>query len=347
MDITDLLTLCVGKGASDLHLSPQLPPLLRIDGELRRTELPPLPAAQVEEMLHSVMNQRQRRDYARLLDTDFALEVPAVGRFRVNALHQQRGAAGVFRAIPGRLLSMEELGLGPVFTELARLPRGLVLITGPTGSGKSTTLAAMVDHINRQRHEHILTVEDPIEYVHQSNNCLVTQRQVQRDTSGFGAALRAALREDPDIILVGEMRDPETIKLALEAAETGHLVLATLHTLSAAKTIDRVIDAFPAAQQAVVRSMLSESLQAVISQILLPRPGGGRVAAHEILRGTAAVRNLIREGKVAQMYSAMQTGAAQGMQTLEQCLEKLQRQGSISPQVARAKATTVPGPASS
>ena len=338
MDIAELLAFSAGEGASDLHLSAGLPPIIRVDGEVRRTALPPLPRRQLHEWLLGIMNDRQRQDFEQQRETDFALEAPGAGRFRVNAFHHQRGAAGVFRSIPGKLLSLEELGLGQVFTELALLPRGLILVTGPTGSGKSTTLAAMVDHINEHRHEHILTVEDPVEFVHQSKNCLVHQREAHRDTLGFSAALRSALRADPDILLVGEMRDLETIKLALQAAETGHLVLATLHTQSAAKTIDRIIDVFPAGEQAVARSMLSESLQAVISQILLKKPGGGRVAAHEIMRGTPAIRNLIREDKVAQMYSAIQTGAALGMQTLDQGLESLLRRQLITRQTAREKA---------
>jgi len=284
------------------------------------------------------MNDKQRKDYEELLETDFSFDVPNLARFRVNAFTQNRGAAAVFRTIPSKVLTMEQLGMGQIFRQIADVPRGLVVVTGPTGSGKSTTLAAMVDYINDTKYEHILTIEDPIEFVHQSKKCLVNQREVHRDTHGFNEALRSALREDPDIILVGELRDLETIRLALTAAETGHLVFGTLHTTSAAKTIDRVIDVFPAAEKDMVRSMLSESLQAVISQALLKKPGGGRVAAHEIMMGTTAIRNLIREDKVAQMYSSIQTGASVGMQTLDQCLKALVAKGLVSQKEAKAKA---------
>ena len=284
------------------------------------------------------MNDKQRRDYEEFLETDFSFEVPGVARFRVNVFNQNRGAAAVFRTIPSNVLTLEQLGMGDVFRRVSLLPRGLVLVTGPTGSGKSTTLAAMVDHINENRYDHILTIEDPIEFVHKSKKCLVNQREVHRDTLGFGEALRSALREDPDVVLVGELRDLETIRLALTAAETGHLVFGTLHTTSAAKTIDRVVDVFPSGEKPMVRSMLSESLQAVISQTLLKKVGGGRVAAHEILIGTAAIRNLIREDKVAQMYSAIQTGGALGMQTLDQCLHHLVEQRLISLDIAKEKA---------
>jgi twitching motility protein PilT len=284
------------------------------------------------------MNDRQRKDFEEFLETDFSFDVPNIARFRVNAFNQNRGAGAVFRAIPSEVLTMEDLGMGQVFRDISLLPRGLVLVTGPTGSGKSTTLAAMVDYVNDNRYDHILTIEDPIEFVHKSKSCLVNQREVHRDTMGFSEALRSALREDPDIILVGEMRDLETIRLALTAAETGHLVFGTLHTTSAAKTIDRVIDVFPADEKAMVRSMLSESLQAVISQTLLKRKSGGRVAAHEIMRGTSAIRNLIREGKVAQMYSAIQTGQAAGMQTMDQCLQSLVDKRVVSVEAAREKA---------
>jgi len=286
------------------------------------------------------MNDKQRKDYEEFLETDFSFEVPGVARFRVNAFNQNRGAGAVFRTIPSKVLSMEDLGMGKVFQKIAETPRGIVLVTGPTGSGKSTTLAAMIDFINNTRYEHILTIEDPIEFVHESKKCLMNQREVHRDTLGFAEALRSALREDPDIILVGEMRDLETIRLALTAAETGHLVFGTLHTTSAAKTIDRVVDVFPAEEKSMVRSMLSESLQAVISQTLLKKNGGGRVAAHEIMIGTPAIRNLIREDKVAQMYSAIQTGAGLGMQTLDQCLQGLVQKGLISREAAREKAKT-------
>ena len=338
MDITELLAFSAKNGASDLHLSAGLPPMIRVDGEVRRINLPPLEHKDVHRLIYDIMNDKQRRDYEELLETDFSFEVPGVARFRVNAFNQNRGAGAVFRTIPSKVLTMEDLGMGQIFKDISDLPRGIVLVTGPTGSGKSTTLAAMLDYINDNRHYHILTVEDPIEFVHQSKKCLINQREVHRDTHGFNEALRSALREDPDIILVGEMRDLETIRLALTAAETGHLVFGTLHTTSAAKTIDRVVDVFPAEEKVMVRSMLSESLQAVISQTLLKKNGGGRVAAHEIMIGIPAIRNLIRENKVAQMYSAIQTGANYGMTTLDQSLKTLVSKGIISPQTARTAA---------
>ncbi|MFZ5561671.1 MAG: type IV pilus twitching motility protein PilT [Pseudomonadota bacterium] len=338
MDITELLAFSAKNGASDLHLSAGLPPMIRVDGDVRRINLPPLEHKEVHRLVYDIMNDKQRKDYEEFLETDFSFEVPGVARFRVNAFNQNRGAGAVFRTIPSKVLTMEELGMGKVFQNISDIARGIVLVTGPTGSGKSTTLAAMLDYINNTRYEHILTIEDPIEFVHESKKCLVNQREVHRDTLGFSEALRSALREDPDIILVGEMRDLETIRLALTAAETGHLVFGTLHTTSAAKTMDRVIDVFPAEEKEMVRGMLSESLQAVISQTLLKKNGGGRVAAHEIMIGTPAIRNLIRENKVAQMYSAIQTGANLGMQTLDQCLKNLVQKGLVNTQVAKEKA---------
>lgn len=338
MDITELLAFSVKQGASDLHLSAGLPPMIRVDGDVRRINLPPLEHKQVHDLMYDIMNDKQRKDFEEFLETDFSFEVPGVARFRVNAFNQKRGAAGVFRTIPSKVLSMEDLGLSQVFRDICMTPRGLVLVTGPTGCGKSTTLAAMIDFINDNKYEHILTIEDPIEFVHDSRKCLVNQRELHRDTLGFAEALRSALREDPDIILVGEMRDLETIRLALTAAETGHLVFGTLHTSSAAKTVDRIIDVFPSAEKSMVRSMLSESLQAVISQALLKRMSGGRVAAYEIMRGTPAIRNLIREDKVAQMYSAIQTGQSIGMQTMDQCLKELFKKRVISREIAREKA---------
>ena len=338
MDITELLAFSVQQGASDLHLSAGLPPMIRVDGDIRRVNVPPQDHPEVQALIYDIMNDRQRKDFEEFLETDFSFDVPNIARFRVNAFNQNRGAGAVFRAIPSEVLTMEDLGMGQVFRDISLLPRGLVLVTGPTGSGKSTTLAAMVDYVNDNRYDHILTIEDPIELVHKSKSCLVNQREVHRDTMGLSEALRSALREDPDIILVGEMRDLETIRLALTAAETGHLVFGTLHTTSAAKTIDRVIDVFPADEKAMVRSMLSESLQAVISQTLLKRKSGGRVATHEIMRGTSAIRNLIREGKVAQMYSAIQTGQAVGMQTMDQCLQSLVDKRVVSVEAAREKA---------
>lgn len=338
MDITDLLAFSAKQGASDLHLSAGLPPMIRVDGDVRRINLPEMDHKQVHGLIYDIMNDKQRKDFEEFLETDFSFEVPGVARFRVNAFNQNRGAGAVFRTIPSKVLTMDELGMGQVFKDISDNSRGLVLVTGPTGSGKSTSLAAMINYINESRYEHILTIEDPIEFVHSSKRCLVNQREVHRDTHGFNEALRSALREDPDIILVGELRDIETIRLALTAAETGHLVFGTLHTTSAAKTIDRIIDVFPAEEKSMVRSMLSESLQAVVSQTLLKRKAGGRVAAHEIMTGTPAIRNLIREDKVAQMYSAIQTGAANGMQTLDQCLQNLVAKGVITSEMARAKA---------
>ncbi|WP_311948362.1 type IV pilus twitching motility protein PilT [Halomonas piscis] len=338
MDITELLAFAAKQNASDLHLSAGLPPMIRVDGDMRRLDVPEMDNTAVRRLIYDVMNDDQRRDYEEHLEADFSFELPGVARFRVNAFNQARGAGAVFRTIPGEVLSMEDLGMGEVFERLAMLPRGLVLVTGPTGSGKSTTLAAMVDYVNRHRHEHILTIEDPVEFVHESKRCLVNQREVHRDTRSFAEALRSALREDPDVILVGELRDLETIRLALTAAETGHLVFGTLHTTSAAKTVDRIIDVFPGAEKGMVRSMLSESLQAVISQTLLKREGGGRVAAHEILVATPAVRNLIREDKIAQIHSAMQTGGSLGMQTLDAALIKLVRQGVIGREQAQSQA---------
>ncbi|GGO78076.1 twitching motility protein PilT [Marinobacterium nitratireducens] len=312
--------------------------MIRVDGDVRRIKLPALDHKAVQALVYDIMNDKVRKEYEDNLEVDFSIEVPSLARFRVNAFNQNRGAAAVFRTIPSRVLTLEDLGMGKVFQDMAEKPRGLVLVTGPTGSGKSTTLAAMVDYINDNRTDHILTIEDPIEFVHESKKCLINQREVHRDTHSFANALRSALREDPDVILVGEMRDLETIRLALTAAETGHLVFGTLHTTSAAKTIDRVIDVFPAAEKDMVRSMLSESLQGVISQTLLKKTNGGRVAAHEIMVGTPAIRNLIREDKVAQMYSAIQTGAAFGMKTLDQSLLELLQKGLISREAAREKA---------
>jgi len=338
MDITELLAFSAKQGASDLHLSAGLPPMIRVDGDVRRINLPPLEHQEVHALIYEIMNDKQRKDYEEFLETDFSFEVPGVARFRVNAFTQNRGSGAVFRTIPTKVLTMEDLGLGQVFKDISMVPRGLVLVTGPTGSGKSTTMAAMIDFINDNRYDHILTIEDPIEFVHESKKCLINQREVHRDTHGFSEALRSALREDPDIILVGELRDLETIRLALTAAETGHLVFGTLHTTSASKTMDRIVDVFPAEEKSMIRSMLSESLEAVISQTLLKKNNGGRVAAHEIMIGTPAIRNLIREGKVAQMYSAIQTGGALGMQTLDQCLTEMVQKNVITRDIAREKA---------
>lgn len=338
MQITDLLAFGVKNKASDLHLSAGLPPMIRVHGDIRRINLPEMSSEEVGQMITSVMNDQQRKLYQQNMETDFAFELPNVARFRVNAFTSNRGPAAVFRTVPSTVLTLEDLKAPRIFQKIADHPRGLVLVTGPTGSGKSTTLAAMINYINDTQPSHILTIEDPIEFVHQSKKALVNQRELHQHTHSFANALRSALREDPDVVLIGEMRDPETISLALTAAETGHLVFGTLHTTGAAKTVDRIVDVFPAGEKEMVRSMLSESLRAVISQTLLKtRDGNGRVAAHEILISTPAVRNLIRENKIAQINSTLQTGQTHGMQTLDQSLQALVRQGVISPDVARSK----------
>ncbi|MBK7354041.1 MAG: type IV pilus twitching motility protein PilT [Nitrosomonas sp.] len=339
MNIVELLAFVVKNNASDLHLSAGMPPMIRVHGEIRRINLPAMEHKDVHDMIYDIMNDSQRKHYEEHLECDFSFAIPNLARFRVNTFNTQRGSASVMRTIPSRVLSLEQIKAPKIFAEIAQQPRGVVLVTGPTGSGKSTTLAAMIDDINENTYSHILTLEDPIEFVHESKKCLINQREVGRDTHSFANALRSALREDPDIILVGEMRDLETIRLAMTAAETGHLVFGTLHTSSAAKTIDRIIDVFPAEEKEMVRAMLSESLRAVISQTLLKtKDGNGRVAAHEIMIGTPAIRNLIREGKVAQMYSTIQTSQAVGMQTLDQNLADLVKRSIVSNAEARTKA---------
>lgn len=335
VSIENLLRFAYKHNASDLHISAGMPAMIRVDGEMIRINMPAMDHKLVRRLVYDIMNDKQRSDYEKYLEIDFSFDIPKLARFRVNAFNQNRGAGAVFRTIPSRVLSMEELEMGEIFKTISNFKNGVVLVTGPTGSGKSTTLAAMIDYINKTRKEHILTIEDPIEFVHNPNKSLINQREVNRDTLGFDAALRSALREDPDVILIGELRDLETIRLALTAAETGHLVFGTLHTNSAAKTIDRIIDVFPSSEKDMIRAMLSESLQAVVSQALLKRKTGGRVAAHEIMLGTPAIRNLIRENKIAQMYSSIQTGASDGMITLDQTLKNLVLRDVVTKETAR------------
>lgn len=331
MDIAQLLAFTVKNKASDLHLSAGLPPMIRIHGDMRRLNVESLEHKDVHAMVYDIMSDAQRKHYEENLEVDFSFELGGLARFRVNAFNQARGASAVFRTIPSKVLSLDDLQAPTVFADLAMKPRGLVLVTGPTGSGKSTTLAAMVNHRNENDMGHILTIEDPIEFVHESKKSLINQRELGAHTHSFANALRSALREDPDVVLVGELRDLETIRLALTAAETGHLVFGTLHTSSAAKTIDRVVDVFPTEEKDMIRTMLSESLEAVIAQTLLKtKDGNGRIACHEIMLATPAIRHLIRENKIAQMYSMMQTSNGMGMQTLDQGLAELLKRGMIN-----------------
>jgi len=334
MSIKELLEYAIKAEASDLHLSSGMPPLIRVDGDIKATDFASLENSDMEIIFEEMMTPDVKKVFQENWEVDFSFEIASMARFRVNAFHQARGLGAVFRIIPPHVLTLEELELPSVFKEIASYPRGLVLVTGPTGSGKSTTLAAMIDYINKNRSYHIITIEDPIEFVHQSLRSLINQREVQRDTKSFTAALRSALREDPNIILVGELRDLETIRLAMTAAETGHLVFATLHTSSANKTIDRLIDVFPGEEKSLMRSMLSESLQAVVAQKLVKRKAGKRIAALEVMICTPAIRNLIREDKVAQIYSAIQTGMSAGMYTLDQHLKMLVSKGLIDPEIA-------------
>lgn len=331
MDITELLAFSVKNGASDLHLSAGMPPMIRVDGEVRRINLPALEHKDVHRLVYDIMNDKQRRDYEEKLETDFSFEVPNVARFRVNAFNQNRGAGAVFRTIPSKVLTMEDLGLGQIFKDICDYPRGIVLVTGPTGSGKSTTLAAMLDYINENRYDHILTVEDPIEFVHQSKKCLINQREVHRDTHGFNEALRSALREDPDIILVGEMRDLETIRLALTAAETGHLVLATMHANNANQALDRIIHFFESDRHSQLYMDLSLNLKAMIAQQLIPTPdGNSRRAAIEILINSPLISDYIRKGEIHEIKDLMKRSRELGMQTFDQALFDLYKAGQIT-----------------
>lgn len=335
MEITELLAFAQKNKASDLHIVGGKEAMVRIDGGLKGIKTGPIDADTVKDMLYSVMTEEQRSDYEAEKEIDFAIAYGEESRFRVNAYTTITGSAAAFREIPTKIPSLEDLNAPDIFKRFAEIERGMVLVTGPTGSGKSTTLAAMVDYINTNTDKHILTIEDPVEFVHSSKKALINHREVGRHTQSFARALKSALREDPDVILVGEMRDHETISLALTAAETGHLVMGTLHTSSAAKTVDRIIDVFPAGEQGMVRAMIAGSLQAVISQVLLKKAGGGRVAAHEIMVGTNGIRNLIREAKIPQIYSMIQVGQRYGMQTMDEALKRLTDQGLIDTEAAQ------------
>ena len=329
MEITELLAFSQKNKASDLHIVSRKEPMARIDGGLKPIKTGDIDADEVKNMIYSIMTEEQRSEFEAEKEIDFAIAFGEESRFRVNAYTTTTGMAAAFREIPTKIPNMEQLNCPEIFKTFSQLERGLVLVTGPTGSGKSTTLAAMIDHMNENTDRHILTVEDPVEFVHGKKRALINHREVGRHTNSFSRALKSALREDPDVILVGEMRDHETISLALTAAETGHLVMGTLHTSSAAKTVDRIIDVFPAGDKEMVRSMIASSLQAVISQVLLKRKGGGRAAAHEIMVGTSAVRNLIREAKIPQIYSMIQVGQRYGMQTMDDAINKLVQDGVV------------------
>jgi twitching motility protein PilT len=337
MDITQLLTFGVEQGASDCHLSAGEPPMLRINGDLQKLDYAPLARDEVHALVYDIMSDVQRKTFEETYECDFSFELGDVARFRVNVFMQRKGEAAVFRTIPSKILSLEELGMPPILKHLCDKEKGLILVTGPTGSGKSTTLAGMIDYLNNTFEGHILTIEDPVEFVHQSKKCLVNQRELGPHTKSFANALRAALREDPDVILVGEMRDLETIQLALTAAETGHIVFGTLHTSGAPKTVDRVIDVFPPAQQAQIRAQFAESIEAVITQTLLKKKTGGRTAALEIMTGTTAVRNLIREGKIHQIPGTMQVSQKDGMQTMDMALQNLVAKGVVTKEEAQSK----------
>lgn len=340
VDIQKLLSFALKRDASDLHLSAGMPPMIRLHGDMVKIDVPPFTAEGLRAGLLQIMSADQKEEFQKNLEIDFAIQLKELGRFRVNVFTQNRGPGAVLRTIPTAIPTLDEMKMPKILAEMAMKERGMILVTGPTGSGKSTTLAAMVNYINEHKRSHIITVEDPIEFVHTSKKSLVNQREVGRHTHSFSNALRSALREDPDVILVGELRDLETTQLAISAAETGHVVFGTLHTNSASKTIDRIIDVFPAGQQAQIRSMFSESIMGIISQGLLrTKDGKGRACAQEILLATQAIRNLIREDKTAQMMSILQTGSQQGMQSMDQCLRELVSKGIVAPEVAAMKAT--------
>ncbi len=335
MNIVELMTLAAEKNASDLHITPNEPPILRLDGDLQRLDEKVLSREDVANIANELMSEKQRNQFEKTMELDFSSEIKGVARFRINAYRHKDGIGIALRMIPYQIPCFDDLAMSdPIFQKMCEYENGLVIVTGPTGVGKSTTMAAMINHINSSAKgkKHILTIEDPVEYIYKNKNCMIHQREVGLDTLGFHASLRSALREDPDIILVGEMRDLETIRLALTAAETGHLVITTMHTVSAAQTVDRIVDVFPRSESPVIRAMLAESLRAIVAQRLLPKIGGGRVAAQEIMIANGAIRNLIREQKVPQIYSAIQTGKADGMRTLDSHIEELVKAGIVEKQ---------------